>query len=89
MGYASQIILFYGSISYILILAWAFFYLFSSFSGNLPWATCNNTWNTGSVRTPYTDSDLWTLKCELQVDAFNNTVIYFRIMRGAELQFYH
>uniref|UniRef100_A0A669E6C4 Transporter n=1 Tax=Oreochromis niloticus TaxID=8128 RepID=A0A669E6C4_ORENI len=46
MGYASQMILFYGGISYIVILAWAFLYLFSSFSGELPWATCNNTWNT-------------------------------------------
>ncbi|XP_037346500.2 sodium- and chloride-dependent GABA transporter 2 [Pungitius pungitius] len=46
MGYASQIIIFYGCISYVVILAWAFFYLFSSFSGELPWATCNNTWNT-------------------------------------------
>ncbi|XP_030584968.1 sodium- and chloride-dependent GABA transporter 2-like [Archocentrus centrarchus] len=46
MGYASQMIIFYGSISYIVILAWAFLYLFSSFSGELPWTTCNNTWNT-------------------------------------------
>ncbi|XP_047437782.1 solute carrier family 6 member 11a isoform X1 [Mugil cephalus] len=46
MGYASQMIIFYGSISYIVILAWAFLYLFSSFTGDLPWATCNNTWNT-------------------------------------------
>ncbi|XP_005724750.1 sodium- and chloride-dependent GABA transporter 2-like isoform X1 [Pundamilia nyererei] len=46
MGYTSQMIIFYGGISYIVILAWAFLYLFSSFSGELPWATCNNTWNT-------------------------------------------
>lgn len=49
MGYASQMIIFYGSISYIVILAWAFLYFFSSFSGELPWATCNNTWNTGEL----------------------------------------
>lgn len=47
IGYASQLIIFYGSISYIVILAWAFLYFFSSFSAVLPWATCNNTWNTG------------------------------------------
>lgn len=51
MGYASQMIIFYGSISYIVILAWAFLYFFSSFSGELPWASCNNTWNTGKVIT--------------------------------------
>ncbi|XP_038142296.1 sodium- and chloride-dependent GABA transporter 2-like [Cyprinodon tularosa] len=46
MGYASQLIIFYGNISYVAILAWAFLYFFSSFSGKLPWASCNNTWNT-------------------------------------------
>eukprot|EP00064_Thunnus_orientalis_P007498 superscaffoldBa00000839_g7519 len=49
MGFASQMIIFYGCISYIVILAWAFLYFFSSFSGELPWATCNNTWNTGET----------------------------------------
>ncbi|XP_061641597.1 sodium- and chloride-dependent GABA transporter 2-like isoform X4 [Phyllopteryx taeniolatus] len=48
IGYASQLILFYGCISYMVILAWAFLYLFSSFSREMPWATCNNTWNTGT-----------------------------------------
>ncbi|MEQ2208813.1 hypothetical protein XENOCAPTIV_015859 [Xenoophorus captivus] len=46
MGYASQIIIFFGNISYVVILAWAFLYFFFSFSGKLPWASCNNTWNT-------------------------------------------
>ncbi|KAJ0068761.1 hypothetical protein NL108_010833, partial [Boleophthalmus pectinirostris] len=48
MGYASTMIIFYGCISYIVILAWAFLYLFSSFSRELPWAVCNNTWNTNA-----------------------------------------
>ncbi|XP_035488759.1 sodium- and chloride-dependent GABA transporter 2-like isoform X1 [Scophthalmus maximus] len=62
IGYASQIIIFYGSISYIVILAWAFLYLFSSFSGELPWATCNNTWNTDScvVLNNYNATANWT-----------------------------
>lgn len=49
MGYAGQMIIYYGCISYIVILAWGFLYLFSSFSATLPWATCNNTWNTGNL----------------------------------------
>ncbi|XP_060925138.1 sodium- and chloride-dependent GABA transporter 2-like [Limanda limanda] len=62
IGYASQIILFYGCISYMVILAWAFFYLFSSFSGELPWATCNNTWNTDAcvVLNDYKTTANWT-----------------------------
>uniref|UniRef100_W5N4H1 Transporter n=1 Tax=Lepisosteus oculatus TaxID=7918 RepID=W5N4H1_LEPOC len=48
VGYASQVIITYATIYYIIILAWAFFYLFSSFSSELPWASCRNTWNTDS-----------------------------------------
>ncbi|XP_027002279.1 solute carrier family 6 member 22, tandem duplicate 1 [Tachysurus fulvidraco] len=46
LGYGSQVVVLYSSIYYIIILAWAFFYLFSSFSAELPWASCSNTWNT-------------------------------------------
>ncbi|XP_060775573.1 sodium- and chloride-dependent GABA transporter 2-like isoform X11 [Neoarius graeffei] len=46
LGYGTLVAVLYSSIYYILILAWAFFYLFSSFSAELPWATCNNFWNT-------------------------------------------
>ncbi|XP_077401968.1 sodium- and chloride-dependent GABA transporter 2-like isoform X2 [Vanacampus margaritifer] len=48
IGYASHLIIAFGSSSYIVIMAWAFFYLFSSFSADLPWATCGNDWNTDS-----------------------------------------
>uniref|UniRef100_A0A8C5B597 Transporter n=1 Tax=Gadus morhua TaxID=8049 RepID=A0A8C5B597_GADMO len=47
IGYGSQVVVLYSSTYYIIILAWAFFYLFSSFSSELPWASCSNTWNTG------------------------------------------
>uniref|UniRef100_A0A3B3BI31 Transporter n=1 Tax=Oryzias melastigma TaxID=30732 RepID=A0A3B3BI31_ORYME len=62
MGYASQIIIFYGSISYIVVSAWAFLYLFSSFSKELPWATCDNEWNTDNcvVINTYDASGNWT-----------------------------
>ncbi|XP_077385387.1 sodium- and chloride-dependent GABA transporter 2-like [Festucalex cinctus] len=46
LGYGSQLVLFYMGIYYIIILAWAFRYLFSSFSSELPWANCLNSWNT-------------------------------------------
>uniref|UniRef100_A0AAZ1XY92 Transporter n=1 Tax=Oreochromis aureus TaxID=47969 RepID=A0AAZ1XY92_OREAU len=48
MGYASHLIIAFSATSYIIILAWAFFYLFQSFSGDLPWATCGHYWNTDS-----------------------------------------
>ncbi|XP_028284357.1 sodium- and chloride-dependent GABA transporter 2-like isoform X2 [Parambassis ranga] len=46
LGVGSLLILLYTGMYYVIILAWAFFYLFSSFHAELPWASCNNTWNT-------------------------------------------
>uniref|UniRef100_A0A8C2CNH2 Transporter n=1 Tax=Cyprinus carpio TaxID=7962 RepID=A0A8C2CNH2_CYPCA len=45
IGYAGQLILLY-SCMYTIILAWALFYLIFSFSSQLPWASCDNSWNT-------------------------------------------
>lgn len=46
IGYATQVVIAYAAVSYIVIQAWAFFYLFHSFSAEIPWASCKNTWNT-------------------------------------------
>uniref|UniRef100_A0A8C7P9F1 Transporter n=1 Tax=Oncorhynchus mykiss TaxID=8022 RepID=A0A8C7P9F1_ONCMY len=48
IGYATQVVIAYAAVSYIIIQAWAFFYLFSSFSAEVPWASCRNPWNTES-----------------------------------------
>uniref|UniRef100_A0A8C3P3B4 Transporter n=1 Tax=Cyanoderma ruficeps TaxID=181631 RepID=A0A8C3P3B4_9PASS len=45
IGYASLVIVVYLNVYYIIILSWALFYLFSSFTSVLPWASCNNPWN--------------------------------------------
>uniref|UniRef100_A0A673J5L4 Transporter n=1 Tax=Sinocyclocheilus rhinocerous TaxID=307959 RepID=A0A673J5L4_9TELE len=47
IGYAGQVIQVYCCMYYIIILAWALFYLIFSFSSQLPWASCDNMWNTG------------------------------------------
>uniref|UniRef100_A0A671RT42 Transporter n=1 Tax=Sinocyclocheilus anshuiensis TaxID=1608454 RepID=A0A671RT42_9TELE len=47
LGFASQMMILHSCVYYIVILAWAFFYLCSSFQTQLPWSHCNNTWNTG------------------------------------------
>uniref|UniRef100_A0A8C5E6T7 Transporter n=1 Tax=Gouania willdenowi TaxID=441366 RepID=A0A8C5E6T7_GOUWI len=46
IGFASQVIVFYLNIYYIIILAWGIFYLINSFKYPLPWTTCENYWNT-------------------------------------------
>lgn len=30
----------------MVIIAWALYFLFSSFASDVPWKDCNNTWNT-------------------------------------------
>lgn len=49
LGYGSQVVVLYTGVYYIIILAWAFLYLFSSFTSELPWASCKNYWNTGTA----------------------------------------
>uniref|UniRef100_A0A3P9JCE6 Transporter n=1 Tax=Oryzias latipes TaxID=8090 RepID=A0A3P9JCE6_ORYLA len=51
VGFASQVIVIYLNIYYIVILAWAIFYLINSFKSPLPWSTCGNWWNSGKPLT--------------------------------------
>ncbi|XP_012664765.1 sodium- and chloride-dependent GABA transporter 2 [Otolemur garnettii] len=46
IGYASQMIVVLLNFYYIIVLAWALFYLFSSFTIDLPWGSCRHEWNT-------------------------------------------
>ncbi|GCC40210.1 hypothetical protein chiPu_0024170, partial [Chiloscyllium punctatum] len=46
LGYASMVIVFFCNTYYIMVLVWGAYYLGHSFSSPLPWATCNNSWNT-------------------------------------------
>uniref|UniRef100_A0A8C6NNE9 Transporter n=1 Tax=Nothobranchius furzeri TaxID=105023 RepID=A0A8C6NNE9_NOTFU len=50
IGYATQVIEAHLNVYYIVILAWAIFYLFNCFTTELPWAGCGHYWNTGSRR---------------------------------------
>ncbi|XP_060569045.1 sodium- and chloride-dependent taurine transporter-like [Ruditapes philippinarum] len=46
IGVASFTVTFQMNIYYIIILAWAAYYLVMSFTSTLPWSHCNNEWNT-------------------------------------------
>ncbi|XP_056638434.1 sodium- and chloride-dependent GABA transporter 1-like [Diorhabda sublineata] len=46
VGYATMTIVFLLDVYYCVIIAWTLFYIYSSLSSTLPWATCDNWWNT-------------------------------------------
>lgn len=46
VGYAICLIDIYMGMYYNTIIGWAVYYLFASFSSELPWTKCGNPWNT-------------------------------------------
>ncbi|XP_041919552.1 solute carrier family 6 member 4a [Alosa sapidissima] len=62
IGFAICIIALYIAFYYNTVMAWALYYLLSSFRATLPWTTCTNPWNTVNC-THYLSTDLnvsWT-----------------------------
>uniref|UniRef100_A0AAY5KZG2 Transporter n=1 Tax=Esox lucius TaxID=8010 RepID=A0AAY5KZG2_ESOLU len=51
IGYASIVIVSLLNVYYIVILAWGLYYLFQCFQPELPWAKCNQPWNTDRSHT--------------------------------------
>nr|CAB3266325.1 sodium- and chloride-dependent creatine transporter 1-like [Phallusia mammillata] len=54
IGLSSTIIVFFCNCYYIMVLTWAIYYLYRSFTAVLPWATCGHSWNTQSCVTNFT-----------------------------------
>lgn len=52
-------------------MAWALYYLISSFTGQLPWTTCRNTWNTGNCTNYFSEDNVsWTLHSTSPAEEF-------------------
>ncbi|XP_015518474.1 GABA neurotransmitter transporter-1B [Neodiprion pinetum] len=47
IGYAACVLSCWTNVYYIVILAWALFYLLASLRSDVPWRSCDNSWNTG------------------------------------------
>uniref|UniRef100_A0A8C8S4Q4 Transporter n=1 Tax=Pelusios castaneus TaxID=367368 RepID=A0A8C8S4Q4_9SAUR len=61
IGFAICIIALYVSFYYNTIIAWALYYFYSSFSGTLPWTSCDNPWNTRNCTNYFGKSNVtWT-----------------------------
>ncbi|KAK8719450.1 hypothetical protein OTU49_014026 [Cherax quadricarinatus] len=50
VGVGMFMIAFFIALYYNVIIAWALFYLFSSFTAELPWQSCDHWWNTAACR---------------------------------------
>ena len=51
IGWTTTLIVFFLNCYYNVILAWAFYYMFASFTSELPWESCDNYWNTPACTT--------------------------------------
>ncbi|XP_022096269.1 sodium-dependent serotonin transporter-like [Acanthaster planci] len=60
IGFAICVVNMYVSFYYNTVIAWAVYYLFSSFTSVLPWTTCNNTWNTADCMEPFQSGNTTT-----------------------------
>ncbi|XP_069767133.1 sodium-dependent serotonin transporter-like isoform X2 [Narcine bancroftii] len=61
IGYAICIVDLYVSFYYNTVISWALYYLYSSLTSKLPWADCNNAWNTENCTNYFLkDNSTWT-----------------------------
>ncbi|XP_005999721.3 sodium-dependent serotonin transporter [Latimeria chalumnae] len=58
IGYSICMIALYIGFYYNTIMAWALYYLISSFTSDLPWTTCGNTWNTENCTNYFQSSNI-------------------------------
>ena len=52
-------------------MAWALYYLISSFTEQLPWTSCENSWNTGNCTNYFSEDNItWMLHSTSPAEEF-------------------
>uniref|UniRef100_A0A8D3DGY8 Transporter n=1 Tax=Scophthalmus maximus TaxID=52904 RepID=A0A8D3DGY8_SCOMX len=84
IGYATQLVIAYAAVSYIVIQAWAFFYLFSSFSAEVPWSIILHYHNNllhyfiNTENSPEQSFQFFCLQTISSINTLGNIVFVFR-----------
>ncbi|KAI1894087.1 hypothetical protein AGOR_G00112220 [Albula goreensis] len=84
VGFTVILISLYVGFYYNVIIAWALFYLFSSFTGDLPWVHCNNTWNSPNCSDLFNSSFNDTNKFTPAAEYFERAVLHLQDSQGID-----
>jgi len=79
IGFGMMMLSGYIAIYYNVIISWAFFYFFSSFSWTLPWSSCDNAWNSEYCREDH----------DLDTDLETDSVLTSNLSKSPSDEFYH
>ncbi|CAD6190428.1 unnamed protein product [Caenorhabditis auriculariae] len=71
IGYCVVMTAFYVDFFYNVVLAWGLHFLYTSFSTKLPWASCNNSYNSPACYEPHWSED-GTERCRLPNESISS-----------------